>query len=180
MVAMLQHWYCSLTRRCLCGDDINNEFFQLARYNTNGVVDNSFGPNNNGIVMTPSTSSGGTWALLLQSDGKIVATGSDPSGTLIGIHSRYLNSPALAPTAMNTPRQNQAIAVNVPYSMSGQAQDPALVYVLVDDKWTQPGAHTDPGNWSVPITINTLGRHTVQAVALYQDGNVNISAPLLL
>ncbi|MGB8468262.1 MAG: delta-60 repeat domain-containing protein [Candidatus Babeliales bacterium] len=163
------------SKAILCGTNSNGQFFQIIRYNTHGVVDNSFGPNGNGIVQVPL---GFAVALALQPDGKLAAAGNDPSNALIRI-ARYLNSPSLASTTMNLPRQNQTIGANVPYSMSGQAQDPACVYVLVDGKWTQPGAHTDPGNWVVPITINTVGRHTVQAVALYQDGNVNISGPIV-
>ncbi|MEU2617193.1 calcium-binding protein [Streptomyces sp. NPDC007157] len=49
--------------------------FALARYNTNGTLDPSF--DGNGLAVTPG---GGAQDMKLQSDGRIVAVGSGPSG----------------------------------------------------------------------------------------------------
>jgi len=53
--------------------------FALVRYNANGSLDTSFGTG--GIVTTPVGSSGGAYALAIQSDGKIVAAGSSNGST---------------------------------------------------------------------------------------------------
>jgi uncharacterized delta-60 repeat protein len=52
---------------------INSRYFTLARYNTNGSLDNSFGTN--GIVITPDSSASVAFASAIQKDGKIVVGG---------------------------------------------------------------------------------------------------------
>lgn len=63
----------------------NNSVFGIARFNTNGRFDLAFG--NSGTVTTVSTFQGAS-ALLIQSDGKIVAAGTHTSGGLV--LARYL------------------------------------------------------------------------------------------
>jgi uncharacterized delta-60 repeat protein len=60
--------------------------FGLARFNLDGSFDSAFG--NGGIVNTNISSNQGASALLIQSDGKIVAIGGDNSGGLV--LARYL------------------------------------------------------------------------------------------
>jgi uncharacterized delta-60 repeat protein len=55
---------------------MGGDYFGLARYNTDGSLDTSFGPNHNGTIQTQV----GTWvsaayAVAIESDGKIVAAG---------------------------------------------------------------------------------------------------------
>ncbi|MGB8468300.1 MAG: hypothetical protein WCE21_04805 [Candidatus Babeliales bacterium] len=143
----------------------------LVRFNANGTVDSSFGAAHTGVVTVPS----GQYisATALQSDGKTVTAGGDPSGTLIQI-ARYFSSPALVATTVRSPIA--AASVNTSIIFTGQAQDPSLVFLLVDGTWIQAGTHTDPNNWSVPVIIKTIGNHTVQAVSIYQDGSLNIAS----
>ncbi len=50
--------------------------FTVARFNTNGTLDTSFGPNNEGIITTPtSTLADYAYAIAVQPDGKIVVGG---------------------------------------------------------------------------------------------------------
>lgn len=58
----------------LAGNHFNaNNDFALARFNSDGSIDNTFG--NNGVVMTNFGTQDGIWGVALQSDGKIVACG---------------------------------------------------------------------------------------------------------
>jgi uncharacterized delta-60 repeat protein len=52
-----------------------NSQFTLVRYNPDGSLDISFGPNHTGIVVTAMSGSDNIWNLALQADGKIVAVG---------------------------------------------------------------------------------------------------------
>ncbi len=47
----------------------------MARYNTNGTLDTSFGPNKNGLVTTKILGSDNPHAVIIQPDGKIVVAG---------------------------------------------------------------------------------------------------------
>jgi uncharacterized delta-60 repeat protein len=51
--------------------------FALVRYNTNGALDTNFGPNKNGIVVTPNFGGGNdeARAIAIQLDGKVVVAG---------------------------------------------------------------------------------------------------------
>ncbi|MEP7339870.1 MAG: putative Ig domain-containing protein, partial [Acidobacteriota bacterium] len=64
------------------GDNISGDF-ALARYNSGGTLDASFG--NGGVVSTPIFGSGTdiAYALALQADGKLIAAGSSRSSTSI-------------------------------------------------------------------------------------------------
>jgi len=65
----------------IAADSLGYYEFALARYNTNGALDGSFGAD--GIVITPiSSGHDGAYALSIQADGKILAAGfaADPSG----------------------------------------------------------------------------------------------------
>ncbi|MGB8467415.1 MAG: Ig-like domain-containing protein [Candidatus Babeliales bacterium] len=149
--------------------------FQLARYNTNGIVDISFG--SSGVVQAPAA--GGVAALALQPDGNIVAVGAD-STLQNAFIVRYLSSPAFVTTQINSPTAKTPLSVGKPITFSGQAQDPSLVFLFIDGV-LQGGSHTDPNNWSIAGTVNMLGTHTIQVVSVYQDGNVNIAAdPILI
>ena len=60
------------------GDTLNDLFsprFALARYNSDGSLDSTFG--NGGLVETSFAGDANLWGLALQADGKIVATGSN-------------------------------------------------------------------------------------------------------
>src|SRR5262249_13154175 len=53
------------------------EDFAVARFNPNGSLDTTFGPKGSGLVITDVGGGGFTeaWAVVLQSDGKIIAAG---------------------------------------------------------------------------------------------------------
>jgi uncharacterized delta-60 repeat protein len=50
--------------------------FAIARYNTNGTLDTSFGPNHNGLVTTGIVANDSANGVVIQPDGKIVVAGS--------------------------------------------------------------------------------------------------------
>jgi uncharacterized delta-60 repeat protein len=58
----------------------SNSVFALARYNSNGSLDTTFGPSGNGKVVTSGVQ-GGASAVAVQADGKIVVTGGIYAGT---------------------------------------------------------------------------------------------------
>jgi uncharacterized delta-60 repeat protein len=60
----------------------NDEGFALARFNSNGFIDNSLGTNSNGTVITPiGISNSSANSVVIQSDGKILAGGQSFDGT---------------------------------------------------------------------------------------------------
>ncbi|MGB8468297.1 MAG: hypothetical protein WCE21_04790 [Candidatus Babeliales bacterium] len=144
-------------------------FWQLTRYTGTGIVDSSFG--NAGTAIGPVALQE-AFSIALQANGNIVI------GTIgsTAIIARYLSSPAVISTQISSPTASSRISVNTPTTFTGQAQDPSLVFLLIDGVLQPQGAHTDPNNWSITATAKTIGTHTAQAVSLYQDGNVNIAS----
>src|SRR5439155_13341699 len=56
----------------------NGRYFTVARYNANGTLDTTFGPNHTGIVSLPPSGtyhSDSATSVMIQADGKIVAVG---------------------------------------------------------------------------------------------------------
>ena len=78
--------------------------FTLARYNANGTLDTSFGPNETGIVTTVIGSDTDiAHSLILQSDGKIVAGGYSYNGSNNNFAlARYINDTNLTPFAQSS------------------------------------------------------------------------------
>ncbi|MGB8468172.1 MAG: delta-60 repeat domain-containing protein [Candidatus Babeliales bacterium] len=146
------------------------EFWQLTRYTSTGIVDSSFG--NDGTAIGPVIS-GDTFSIAVQADGNIVIGGktSSPASAFVA---RYLSNPALVTTTVRSPIA--AASVNTPTTFTGQAQDPSLVFLLIDGVPQPQGTHTDPNNWSITATAKTVGTHTAQAISIYQDGNLNIAS----
>jgi uncharacterized delta-60 repeat protein len=68
--------------------------FVVARYNTNGTIDNTFGATSNGTVITSvaATDEDRGKAVKLQSDGKIVVAGSKCTGSCDFVLLRYNNT----------------------------------------------------------------------------------------
>jgi uncharacterized delta-60 repeat protein len=69
--------------------DAHTSSFGLARYDTNGILDPTFGPDGTGIVVTDFVGGGDASDLALQSDGKVVALGS--TGLAFAV-ARYLGA----------------------------------------------------------------------------------------
>jgi uncharacterized delta-60 repeat protein len=66
--------------------------FAIARYNSNGTLDTSFGPSHNGLVTTSILRDDSPHAVVLQPDGKFVVAGSaaaSPSATSSAVLVRY-------------------------------------------------------------------------------------------
>ena len=55
---------------------VTSNVFAMARYNTNGTLDSSFGPNGNGLVTTKILGNDDASSVVIQPDGKIVVAGS--------------------------------------------------------------------------------------------------------
>ena len=61
-------------------NSVTDTVFAMARYNTNGTLDTSFGPNHNGLVTTKILGNDSAHAVVIQPDGKIVVAGSIARG----------------------------------------------------------------------------------------------------
>jgi uncharacterized delta-60 repeat protein len=85
------------------GLSIDSDYLVI-RYNSNGTIDNTFGPASNGIVATsvaPNDEDRGK-TVKLQSDGKIVVAGSTCTGSCDFVLLRYNNSDATTGVADNS------------------------------------------------------------------------------
>ncbi|MGB8467771.1 MAG: hypothetical protein WCE21_02110, partial [Candidatus Babeliales bacterium] len=145
--------------------------WQLTRYTSMGIVDSSFG--NDGTATGP-VANAEAFSIALQADGNIVIGGA--IGISPAFVARYLSSPAVTPTQISSPTASTFVPANAPITFSGQAQDPSLVFLLIDGVLQPQGTHTDPNNWSITATAKTIGTHTAQAVSIYQDGSLNIAS----
>jgi uncharacterized repeat protein (TIGR01451 family)/uncharacterized delta-60 repeat protein len=156
----------------LVGQTDEIEYFQVARFTTTGNLDTSFG-NGLGYVTVPL---GFGHAAAIQTNGDIVVAGTDETETIMQL-ARYLVDPAIVPTQIITPADGSGILPGT-VNFTGTAQNPANVYLLLDGTIIG-GVATAPGaanSWSFSITL-TPGTYTAQAVALYEDGSVNIASP---
>jgi uncharacterized delta-60 repeat protein len=63
----------------LVGTRASYNSFAIARYNTNGTLDTSFGPNHNGLITTTIQGNDFAFGVVIQPDGKIVVAGSASS-----------------------------------------------------------------------------------------------------
>lgn len=154
-------------------DDLGN--FQLVRYTDTGAIDTAnFGTL--GIVTAPG---GDAYGGALQQDGKIIAVGQNNPFPTVGTFfrvARYENSPILTDTQILVPTNGATLPAGT-IEFSGAAQNPANIYILVDGV-VAGSTITDPSptnTWTLSITITTPGTHTIEVVAIYNDGNVNIS-----
>lgn len=143
--------------------------FQLVRYTSAGTLDPSFGIG--GIVQAPSGIVAFNGAL--QSDGKIIAVGSDLTFTLFQV-ARYISHPPLVPTTlMGVTRGCNTI------TFTGTAQNPSVVYLLINNQ-VVGGTYTDVsgGNtWSLTIpTVCNLS--TIRIVSIYNDRKLNIAGTI--
>ncbi|MGB8468439.1 MAG: hypothetical protein WCE21_05545, partial [Candidatus Babeliales bacterium] len=146
------------------------EYWQLTRYTSAGIVDSSFG--SDGTAIGPVTQQQ-VFSIALQVDGNIVIGSAVHAGANPMV-ARYLSSPAVIATTVRSPIA--AASVNTPTTFTGQAQDPSLVFLLIDGVLQPQGTHTDPNNWSILGTATTIGTHTARAVSIYQDGYLNIAS----
>ncbi|MGB8467405.1 MAG: delta-60 repeat domain-containing protein, partial [Candidatus Babeliales bacterium] len=151
----------------LVGESLT-ENLQLTRYTSTGIVDSSF-------VNDSFLSGIEPYATALQADGDIIV-GGNFAQFAEAYMARYLSSPIVTPTQINAPSANIVHTINSPIAFAGAAQDPSLVFLLIDGVLQPQGTHTDPNNWSITATAKTVGTHTAQAVSVYQDGNLNIAS----
>ena len=155
------------------GQSLVGSFWRLVRYITAGAIDATFGTL--GIVDNPVGRD--LQGMALQQDGKIVVGGAVP-GDLNQV-ARYLNSPILTPTQILVPANGASVPAGA-LIISGTAQNPSTVFIFIDDVLVG-GVTTDPlgtDTWTFTTTI-TSGAHTLQAISLYKDGNVNLVSDII-
>jgi uncharacterized delta-60 repeat protein len=136
--------------------------FVVARYNPDGRLDGSFGPDGNGTVITPFGSNDIASGLALQPDGKIVAVGSSDSRIALA---RYQGDPLSSATVLNLTAAN-ATYTGAPYdtanlttTITPAAASGSVSYVFYSDAGGQ-NAIADPTN---------AGTYYVQAVFTSSD-----------
>ncbi len=157
----------------------------LARFNTNGTIDDaSFNPPNGFVTTTFGVNLSTTEAVALQCDGKIVTVGTNNFSPANFAIARYLNENGndevlVEPTITQPTNLGNC---NTPQpTFSGTAQNPANITVYIDGQEagrviTQAAANTWEFTPSAPLAT---GSHTVQMVAEYKSGNQNcITDPL--
>ena len=123
----------------------NNTRFALVRYKANGNLDNSFGPSNNGRVVTSIGTSSNAAAVAIQSNGKIVVAGNAQVGNwsrfaLARYHNTGILDNSFGPngngkvhTAVGTDSQASSLAIQsngmivaAGYSSGGSTSDFAV------------------------------------------------------
>ncbi len=144
--------------------------FALARYNSNGSLDLTFGPNLSGKVTTDffsvPTNSGGdrAYAVALQNDGKIVAAGYATSTNLVlgdeFALARYEGTTTCASPSINTQPANQTVTIGQSASFSVEATGTGLAY-----QWRKN---------SVNISGATASSFTINAAQLADAGSYDV------
>jgi uncharacterized delta-60 repeat protein len=130
-----------------------NGDFGLARYNTNGTLDTSFGSGGNGLVTTDfSVSFDSAMGMAIQADGKILVVGSTFSGGAIGAAdfalARYEGPPPAPPhTVTFYLHTHDAAGTAGGFTMNQTAAAPHFVWLNVDG---------DPSWFSEPAVNGTF------------------------
>jgi uncharacterized delta-60 repeat protein len=115
--------------------------FSLVRYNIDGSLDAAFGPNQNGIVITPNfgTGSDAPWDATVQSDGKIIVP-----GTVVGTTGLY---------NMAVARYTTDGLLDTTFNAAGT--NPGVVWGLLSSGATQTYAeavHVETSNGAIVIS----------------------------
>lgn len=153
------------------GYDFAPFLFKLARFTTTGTPDLSFGTG--GVVTGPAGFAFGT---ALQGDGKIVVVGTNDDAFTAFQVARYIGGPDLVPTTITFPFTGAKFTKGATVSFRGAAQGQSMVYLFIDGVLVA-GTATDPvtNTWEILQEVNRKrGNHTATAVAIYDNGNVDI------
>jgi uncharacterized delta-60 repeat protein len=147
--------------------------WSLARYNTDGSLDTSFGTS--GYVQTVSgtadPASTVDWAIAIQADGKIVTAGWVPSGTELDFMvARYINQPLIGSfTASANPVSAGSAMTLTAAGVTGSGTITQVAfYAQLNGTNTLLGygTQTNPGVWTFTFTVTlTPGTYTLSAVA---------------
>ncbi len=149
--------------------------FSLIRYNPNGSLDTSFGPNHTGIVTTSMAAASQANAALLQPDGKIIALGESAiAGPLSFCLLRY-NSNGSIDTTFNGGEPTTTPATTIAYA--GLLQPDGKIIALGDDgahfclvRYNADGSIDNSFNGGVPISTNNT--NSAKAGLLQPDGKI--------
>ncbi|HKI85197.1 MAG TPA: delta-60 repeat domain-containing protein [Thermoanaerobaculia bacterium] len=137
----------------VAGDNLlsGSSDFALARYNPDGTLDDSFGSNHNGVVLTDFSGSGSqddAFAVAIQSDGKIVAAGeSRASGSYDFALARY-NPDGTLDTSFGS---NHDGLVLTDFSGSGSLDVAHAVTVQSDGKIVAAGYSSASGGYDFAL-----------------------------
>lgn len=161
-----------------------NRDFAVVRYNADGTLDNSFG--GSGIIITPVYDSyGGTTALAIQSDGKIIAAGSGSNGSTAAdfVFVRYNPNGSLDTSfggsgkviisfgnyldyAFSVAIQKDSKIVAVGASENGLSQDMAVV------RLNPNGSLDTTFNGTGKLITDLGGDELASAIAIQSDGKI--------
>jgi uncharacterized delta-60 repeat protein len=129
--------------------------FDIARYNTDGTPDSSFG--NGGTAFGP----GGTaFGLALQSDGKFVATGGGSGGFRVV---RYLNTPLATTTTITAPTATNGSDATVTVSVACPGATPTGTVSLTVDGGTPLTQTLTSGVATFTVSGLATGDHSLSA-----------------
>ena len=153
-----------------------NTDFALVRYNPDGSLDTTF--DGDGKVITPiGTGNDFASAVAIQADGKIIAAGFSNNGAnddfalaRYSVTGQPLDATVIIPATI--------VTTDTTPTITGTAQNLSNVGFLVDGVFrggTFTQLNTDPGAFTFTFTDPLpLGTYTIQAVANYFAGKVNI------
>lgn len=164
--------------------------FALARYNINGLLDPTFGPNNNGTLTTPfGTSYAPINALSIQTDGKIVVAGSSYGRFAVA---RYSSNGALDPSF--GPNANGTVTTNIGADarvyaiaiqsdgrlvLGGFTRNVAGIWVFALARYTTNGALDSTfgpnGNGTLTTLVGTASPYifeSINALGIQSDGRI--------
>jgi uncharacterized delta-60 repeat protein len=164
--------------------DFNTVGFHLVRFNPDGSLDTAFGTG--GLVTTVINGGGGSGALALQADGKIIAAGSAPKSTNSSYSAfalaRYWGDPVpvissytASPNPVTSGTSTTLAASNITDANSNSTVTQVAFYLAssngngqLDSNDTLLGyaTQTSPGVWTFTFTVNLPpGTYTIFAQA---------------
>lgn len=140
----------------------------LMRYNTDGTLDTSFGTDGAAISYPGMIKN-----IALQADGYIVTLGLDDSYNEIQVM-RFINDQPVTPTALTT----VYIPTNSEFLVAGVAQDPANVYLFIDDAFIGGVATADDDSWGINCTFTDDGIYVGRVVSINRNTKISLSQVL--
>jgi uncharacterized delta-60 repeat protein len=118
--------------------------FAVARYNTNGTLDTTFGPSHNGLVTTTLLCNDVARAVVIQPDGKIVVAGQT--------------------AASSSPLSDGLVRYNTDGTLDTSFGQGGIITLAV-----VPGA----SQWFLSVTVETVNVNGVPTTEIVASGNVN-------
>ena len=151
-----------------------NSPWQLERYTTSGAVSSTF-------TSVPSGPIGALSGASVQISDELITVGSNSDGTSWQIARFVTDAAGYTPTTITFPFRSTPPLPAGPIVVTGTAECPSLVFILVDGAVVPSAGTSTPLNANTWATIVVLsrGRHTIQAVSIYQNRHLNAASEVV-